>query len=166
MYQKLFLNKVAFLRPAALLKKRPWHRCFSVSFMKFLRTLFFTRLPLDSNPEPLSSETNTQPLNPKTLSLYRIPLGANSNLCRLRKKALLIKKKRVTLGKLCFKSCYMKQDAKFRKLLSKNKKKTAVWSHLLRKSVLKNFIFRSVLVVLYCDCSQSRVLFQQMQYSI
>ena len=108
MYQKLFLNKVAFLRPAALLKKRPWHRCFSVNFMKFLRTFFFTRLPLDSNPEPLSSETNTQPLNPKTLSLYRIPLGANSNLCRLRKKALLRKKKRVTLGKLCFKSCYMK----------------------------------------------------------
>ena len=26
------------LRPAALLKKRPWHRCFPVNFVKFLRT--------------------------------------------------------------------------------------------------------------------------------
>ena len=25
-------------RPATLLKKRPWHRCFSVKFVKFLRT--------------------------------------------------------------------------------------------------------------------------------
>ena len=27
-----------FMRPAALLKKRPWHRCFPVNFVKFLRT--------------------------------------------------------------------------------------------------------------------------------
>ena len=37
-----FLNKVAGLRPATLLKKRPWHRCFPVNFVKFLRTPFFT----------------------------------------------------------------------------------------------------------------------------
>ena len=30
------------LRPATLLKKRLWHRCFPVNFAKFLRTLFFT----------------------------------------------------------------------------------------------------------------------------
>ena len=36
----LFLNKVAGLRPETLLKKRLWHRCFSVNFVKFLRTLF------------------------------------------------------------------------------------------------------------------------------
>ena len=28
--------------PATLLKNRPWHRCFSVNFAKFLRTPFFT----------------------------------------------------------------------------------------------------------------------------
>ena len=28
------------LRPATLLKKRLWHRCFSVNFAKFLRTPF------------------------------------------------------------------------------------------------------------------------------
>ena len=35
-------NKVAGLRPATLSKKRIWHRCFSVNFAKFLRTLFVT----------------------------------------------------------------------------------------------------------------------------
>ena len=40
--QSLFFNKVAGLRPATLLKKRLWHRCFPVSFVKFLRTPFFT----------------------------------------------------------------------------------------------------------------------------
>ena len=38
--QSLFLNKVAGLRPATLLKKRLWHRCFSVNFVRFLRTPF------------------------------------------------------------------------------------------------------------------------------
>ena len=38
----LFFNKVAGLKPATLLKKRPWHRCFSVNFAKFLRTPLFT----------------------------------------------------------------------------------------------------------------------------
>ena len=39
--QSLFFNKVAGLRPAALLKKRLWHSCFPVNFVKFLRTPFF-----------------------------------------------------------------------------------------------------------------------------
>ena len=34
--QSLFFNKVA------VIKKRLWHRCFPVNFMKFLRTPFFT----------------------------------------------------------------------------------------------------------------------------
>ena len=38
--QSLFFNKVAGLRPATLLKKRLWHRCFPVNFPKFLRTPF------------------------------------------------------------------------------------------------------------------------------
>ena len=37
----LFFNKVAGLRPANLLKKRLPHKCFSVNFVKFLRTTFF-----------------------------------------------------------------------------------------------------------------------------
>ena len=40
--QSLFFNNVAGLRPATLLKKRPWHRCFPVNFAKFLRTPFLT----------------------------------------------------------------------------------------------------------------------------
>ena len=38
--QSLFFNKVVGLRPATLLKKRLWHRCFPVNFAKFLRTPF------------------------------------------------------------------------------------------------------------------------------
>ena len=40
LYQSLFFNKVAGLRTATLLKKRLWHRCFPVNFLKFLRTPF------------------------------------------------------------------------------------------------------------------------------
>ena len=38
--QSLFFNKVTDLRPATLLKKRLWHRCFLMSVVKFLRTPF------------------------------------------------------------------------------------------------------------------------------
>ena len=40
--QSLLFNKVAGLRPATLLKRRLWHRCFPVNFTKFQRTPFFT----------------------------------------------------------------------------------------------------------------------------
>ena len=40
--QSLFFSKVAGLRCATLLKKRLWHRCFPVNFVKLLRTPFFT----------------------------------------------------------------------------------------------------------------------------
>ena len=35
-----FTGKHVSLRPATLLKKRPWRRCFPVNFAKFLRTFF------------------------------------------------------------------------------------------------------------------------------
>ena len=35
-----FFNKVEAQRPATFLKKRIWHRCFPVNFVKFLRTSF------------------------------------------------------------------------------------------------------------------------------
>ena len=41
--QSLFFNKVAGPRPAALLKKRLWHSCFPLNFVKFLRTPFLTK---------------------------------------------------------------------------------------------------------------------------
>ena len=40
LFQCLFLNKVAGLSPAILLKSRLWHRCFPVNFAKYLRTPF------------------------------------------------------------------------------------------------------------------------------
>ena len=45
--QSLSFNKVAGLRPATLLKKRLWHKCFPVSFAKLPRTPFFTEPPGD-----------------------------------------------------------------------------------------------------------------------
>ena len=40
--KSLSFNKVAGLRPATLLKRRLWHRCFPVNFVKFLRTPILT----------------------------------------------------------------------------------------------------------------------------
>ena len=42
--QSLFFNKVAGLRPANLLERRVRHKCFSVNFVKFLRTTFLQAL--------------------------------------------------------------------------------------------------------------------------
>ena len=42
MFQSLFFNKVAGLRPVTLLKNRLWHRCFPEIFAKFLRAPFLT----------------------------------------------------------------------------------------------------------------------------
>ena len=43
LHQSLFFSKVASLRPATLLTKRLWHRCFSVNFAKFLGKPFLTQ---------------------------------------------------------------------------------------------------------------------------
>ena len=56
--QNLFFDKVAGLRPATLLKKRPWHRCFPVIFVKFLRTTFY-RTPPDDCFYTCNGEINT-----------------------------------------------------------------------------------------------------------
>ena len=40
--QSLFFNKVACLTPATLLKRRLWHRCFPLSFVKRSENAFFT----------------------------------------------------------------------------------------------------------------------------
>ena len=48
LWQSLLFNKVADLRVQAckFIKKRLWHWCFPVNFVKFLRTPFFHRTPL------------------------------------------------------------------------------------------------------------------------
>ena len=42
LHLSIFYNKVAAPHSATLFKKRLWHRCFFVTFAKFLRTLFLT----------------------------------------------------------------------------------------------------------------------------
>ena len=60
--QSLFFNKVTGLRPATLLEKRLWHRCFPVNFVKFLRTPFLQntsgRLLLGEIVELISCQTS------------------------------------------------------------------------------------------------------------
>ena len=41
LYQGLFFNKVASLRPGTLLQKRLWHRCFPVNFTYFRKKSFY-----------------------------------------------------------------------------------------------------------------------------
>ena len=40
LFRKTNISYSLIRRPATLLKKRPWHRCFPVNFVKFLRTHF------------------------------------------------------------------------------------------------------------------------------
>ena len=42
LHQSLVFNKVAGLRLATLLKKRLWHRCFTVNFCEISKNAFFT----------------------------------------------------------------------------------------------------------------------------
>ena len=63
--QRLFFNKVAGFRPATLLKKSLWHRCFPVNFVKFPRTRFLQntsrRLLLDLF-KLINKDTTAMPL--------------------------------------------------------------------------------------------------------
>ena len=82
--KSLFFNKVAGLRPAALLKKRLWHRCFPVNFAKFLRTPFFTE-----HLHATASQNNKLTLEPskatcnKSLALCIFLLTPVSNFLRI-----------------------------------------------------------------------------------
>ena len=53
--QKQSPRVVLGLRPATLLKKRPWHSCFPVNFAKFLRTPFLTENLLAASAQCKSS---------------------------------------------------------------------------------------------------------------
>ena len=80
--QNLLFNKVAGLRPATLLKKRLWYRCFLVNIVKFLRTPFFP----ERRPTIASASGN---------NIYLFKVRANSPfvymiLCKLTSYILVI----------------------------------------------------------------------------
>ena len=81
--QSLFLNKIAGLRPAALLKKRLRHRYFLVNFEKFLRTPF-----LRNTSERLLLYLTVFPLKLSLHKQWSFPLKAHSkvgdNFCHLK----------------------------------------------------------------------------------
>ena len=58
--KSLYFNKVPGVSPATLFKKRLWHRCFPVTFGKFLRTSFYKTPPVDVSESSMS-------LSPKKL---------------------------------------------------------------------------------------------------
>ena len=63
-------NKVAGRRPATLFKKRLWHKCFPLNFVKFLRTPFLQnmsgRLLLENVPVSTEQKLILPLLNSKT----------------------------------------------------------------------------------------------------
>ena len=58
--QFLFFNKVTSLRPATLLKKRSWHRCFPMSFCEISKNTFFTEhlWTSASNPSVVDAQSH------------------------------------------------------------------------------------------------------------
>ena len=80
-----FFNKVADLTPATLLKKRLWHGCFPVNFVKFIRTPFYTEhlwwLLLILQESKNHADYYSLVLN-LTVSLLNVsPLNVYSTLC-------------------------------------------------------------------------------------
>ena len=95
--QGLFVNKLADLRPATLLKKRLWHRCFSVNCVKGLRTPFLQKtsgpLLLKINPKfyDMEKETTKGPKKdsygiciPVIVLVYRV----SNFVCRVKSKII------------------------------------------------------------------------------
>ena len=76
--KSVFFNKVAGLRPVTLPKKRLWHTCLPVNFVKFLRTRFFTEhlwwllLTIRNHPETTQNYLHQQNL-PATLQSKEPP---------------------------------------------------------------------------------------------
>ena len=95
--QSLFVNKVAGPRPATLLKKRLWHRCFSINCVKGLRTPFLQKtsgpLLLKINPKfyDMEKETTKGPKKdsygiciPVIVLVYRV----SKFVCRVKSKII------------------------------------------------------------------------------
>ena len=56
--QSLFFNQVAGLRPATFFKKRLWHRCFSMNFVKLKNTYFYRTPPITASVQNFVSISN------------------------------------------------------------------------------------------------------------
>ena len=88
--QSLSFNKAAHLRPATLLKKRLWLRCFPMNFAKFLRTPFL------QNTQATASGKNKRSFTEATLALSS---QQKSSVCSMfQKKA---KRKTKTGSRYC-----------------------------------------------------------------
>ena len=71
--QSLVFNKKAGLRPATLLKKKLWHRCFPENFAKFVSTPFLTEHFWWLLPELVENELKKE-LIKKFLTIFFKPI--------------------------------------------------------------------------------------------
>ena len=78
--QSFYFNKVACLRPATLLKKRLWNRCFPVNCVKFLKHLFWQNISSDCCCKEFSWLYFHSMLRPKCVSLCP-PVNCLSWIC-------------------------------------------------------------------------------------
>ena len=123
----LFLNKVVDRRPTTVIKKRLWHRCFPVIFLKYLRTRFLKytvrRMLLSKLSILLQQETLAISVDGSGIQGTKLQiLSQTSNYQHCTKNEVFIK------DFLC------KSDQISGKLL--------IWSNLLKKSLMKtsNFV--------------------------
>ena len=77
LYQGVFLNKVAGLRPATSLRKRLWHRCFPLNFAKFIRTSFYRTPLVSSSRTPISKIICERLLLKISTSVANFPKAGN-----------------------------------------------------------------------------------------
>ena len=78
--QRLVFNKVAGLRPATLLKKSLWNKCFASNFAKFLRTPFFYRTsPVAASANMINSPKFNEMWKAELYSAYWIKKEKKAN---------------------------------------------------------------------------------------
>ena len=80
--QSLFFNKVAGLRPTTVLKRKLWHRCFSMNFAKILRITFLQNtsgLLLLT----LTRDTSSQSVNVTNINTSFDTVGILTKICQI-----------------------------------------------------------------------------------
>ena len=131
--QSLFFNKVASLRPATLLKKRLWHRCFPVNLVKFLRQPFSIKhlwwLLLDTRSQGLSKRKLCQYYeNPTSIYLFKFNQRSTWKKCKICSNST-IKKKNTRTAPMILLWCLCNWLLVF-PLLNLNKKYQLCLSHV------------------------------------
>ena len=82
--QSLFFNEVAGLKPANLLNKRLQHKCFSVNFVKFLRTTFFASDCFSKYESLCMAAGHCCPVKSCSENIWKISRSISASDCKFR----------------------------------------------------------------------------------